>query len=130
MAITESWLSTEECNNRAVSHEGADHDHKLFHVAHPNRRGGGVAILIKNGLHVIKQKHTRKSFEQIELLVTAISILLRIVVIYRPPQSKQNYLTKSQFIDEFNEYLEGLAASSGRLLICCDFNINWLDLFY
>ena len=48
----------------------------------------------------------------------AISIHLRIVVIYRPPQSKQNYLTKSQFIDEFNEYLEGLAASSGRLLIC------------
>ena len=48
-------------------------------------------------------------------------------MIYRPPQSKQNYLTKSQFIDEFNEYLEGLAASSGRLLICGDFNINWLD---
>ena len=43
------------------------------------------------------------------------------------PQSKQNYFTKSQFIDEFNEYLEGLAASSGRLLICGDFNINWLD---
>ena len=35
----------------------------------------------------------------------------------------QNYLTKSQFIDEFDEYLEGLAASSGRLLICDDFNI-------
>ena len=128
VAITESWLSTEECNNRAVSRECADHDYELFHVPRPNRRGGGVALLIKNGLHVIKQKHsTRKSFEHIELLVTAISIHLRIVVIYRPPQSKQNHLTKSQFIDEFNEYLEGLAASSGRLLICGDFNINWLD---
>ena len=39
----------------------------------------------------------------------------------------QNYLTKSQFINEFNEYLEGLAVSSGRLLICGDFNINLLD---
>ena len=36
-------------------------------------------------------------------------------------------MTKFQFIDEFNEYLKGLAASSGRLLICGDFNINWLD---
>ena len=39
----------------------------------------------------------------------------------------QNYLTKSQFIDEFNEYLEGFEAFSGILLICGDFNINWLD---
>ena len=115
-------------SHRAVSRECADHDYELFHVPRPNRRGGDVALLIKNGLRVIKQKHsTRNSFEHIELLVTAISIHLRIVVIYRPPQSKQNYLTKSQFIDEFNEYLEGLAASSGRLLICGDFIINWLD---
>ena len=130
VAITESWLSTEECKNRVISRECGrilDDDCELFHVPRPNKRGGGVALLIKNGLHVIKQKHsTRNSFEHIELLVTAISIHLRIVVIYRPPQSKQNYLTQSQFIDEFNEYLEGLAASSGRLLICGDFNINWL----
>ena len=77
VAITESWLSTEECNNRAVSRECADHDYELFHVPRSNRRGGGVALLIKNGLHVIKQKHsTRNSFEHIELLVTAISIHL------------------------------------------------------
>ena len=123
VAITKSWLSTEECNNRAVSH-----DYEFFHVPRPNRRGGGVALLIKNGLQVIKQTHsTRNSFERIELLVTAISIHLRIVVIYRPPQSMQNYLTKSQIIDEFNKYLEGLASSSGRLLICGDFKVNWLD---
>ena len=116
MAITESWLSSEECNNRAVFPECADHDYELFHAPRPNRRGGGVALLVKNGLHVIKKTlSTRKSFEHIELLVTAISIHLRIVVI--------------KFIDEFNEYLEGLEASSARLLICVniDFNINWLD---
>ena len=36
-------------------------------------------------------------------------------------------MTKSQFIDEFSEYLEGMAASSGRLLICGDFNNDWFD---
>ena len=85
VSITKSWLSSEECNNRAVSHECADHDYKLFPVPSPNRRGGGVALLIKNGLHVIKQTHsTRKTLEHIELLVTTITIHLRIVVIYRP----------------------------------------------
>ena len=60
-------------------------------------------------------------------MVTAVLINLRIVVIYRPPQATLNKMTKSQFIDEFSEYLEALSASSGRLLICCDFNINWAD---
>ena len=66
----------------------------------------------------------RQSFEHVELLVTAMSIQLRIVVIYRPPQSTLNKMSKSQFIDEFSEYLEALSTSSGRLLICGDFNIN------
>ena len=38
-----------------------------------------------------------------------------------------NKFTKAQFIHEFSEFLEGLSTSSGRLLICGDFNINWLD---
>ena len=87
VAITESWLSTEECNNRAVSRECADHDYELFHVPRPNRRGGGVALLIKNGLHVIKQKHsTRKSFEHIELLVL-------VLVLVDTQQSSQRSIT-------------------------------------
>ena len=57
---TESWLSSEECNNRAVSHECADHDYELFHVPSPNRRGGGVALIVKNGFHVIKQTHSTR----------------------------------------------------------------------
>ena len=128
VAITESWLSSEDSNNRTVSQECAQYDYKLFHVPRPNRRGGGVALLIKRGLNVITQAHSiRQSFEHVELLVTAISIHLRIVVIYRPPQSTLNKMSKSQFIDDFSEYLEALSASSGRLLICGDFNINWAD---
>ena len=32
-----------------------------------------------------------------------------------------------QFIEEFSDYPETLSASSGRLIICGNFNINWLD---
>ena len=52
---------------------------------------------------------------------------MRVVVIYKPPISKLNKFTKSQFIHDFSEFLEGLSISSGRLLICGDFNIFWLD---
>ena len=111
VAITESWLSSDEGNNRTVSQECADYDYKLFHIPRSNRKGGGVALLIKNGLNVIKQVHSiRQSFEHVELLITAFSIHLRIVVIYRPPQSKHNSLTKSQFMEEFSDYLETLSA--------------------
>ena len=46
VAITESWLSSEDSNNCIVSQECAHYDYKLFHVPRSNRRGGGVALLI------------------------------------------------------------------------------------
>ena len=58
------------------------------------------------------------TFEYIELLMTSISI---------PPQSKINKNTKVQFIEEFGDFVEKLSACSGRLLLCGDFNINWMD---
>ena len=53
VAITELWLFSEDSNNRTVSQECAHYDYKLFNVPPPNRRGGGVALPIKNGLNVI-----------------------------------------------------------------------------
>ena len=32
-----------------------------------------------------------------------------------------------QFIEEFGDFVEKLSACSGRLLLCGDFNINWMD---
>ena len=67
VAITESWLSSEDSNNRIVSQECAHYDYKLFHVPCPHRRGGGVALIIKNGLTVITQAYSiRQSFEHVE----------------------------------------------------------------
>ena len=46
VAISESWLSSDEGNNRTVSRECAYHDYKLCHIPWPNRKSGGVAHLI------------------------------------------------------------------------------------
>ena len=64
-----------------------------------------------------------KSFESIELLITAISHTIRLVVNYRMPQSKANKLCKGTFITKFISYLEHLRSLSGTLLIADDFNI-------
>ena len=46
VTITESWLSSDNCT---VSQECADYDYKRCHIPRPNRKGGGVAFLIKMG---------------------------------------------------------------------------------
>ena len=119
VAIIESWLSSDDSINCVVTKECLEYGYKLFHAPRLHRREGGVALLIKDGINVIQQDHhPQRSFEYMELLITTISIHVHVVVIYRPPISKVNKFTKSQFIHDFSEFLEGLSTSSGRLLIC------------
>ena len=58
VAITESWLSSEDSNNRMVSEKCAHYYYKLFHVPRPKRSDGGVALHIKNRLNVMTQAHS------------------------------------------------------------------------
>ena len=46
IAMTESWLSSEDSNNRTDSQECVQYDYTcmLYHVPHPNQRGGSVAL--------------------------------------------------------------------------------------
>ena len=67
------------------------------------------------------------TFEHIELLITSVSIHIRLVVVCRPSQSNTNKNTKVQCIDEFGDFVEKLSACSGRLLLCGNSNINWMD---
>ena len=121
VALTETWLSPDNAKNANAVQECADYGYKLFHVPRPTRRGSGVGILVKDNISIVRNKI------HIELLITAISIHIRLVVVYRPPQSNINKNTKVQFIEELGDFVEKLSACSGRLLICGDFNINWMD---
>ena len=89
-----------------------------------------VGILVKDNISILRNKiphlaHT--TFEHIELLITSISIHIRLVVVSRPPQSNINKNTKVLFIEAFGDFVEKLSACSGRLLLCGDFNIDWMD---
>ena len=130
MALTETCLSPDLSKNTSVVQECADYGYKLFHIPRPTRRGDGVDILVKGNIYIVRNKihhlaHT--TFEHIERLITSISIHIRLVIVYRPPQSKINKNTKVQFIEEFGDCVEKLSACSGRLLLYGYFNINWMD---
>ena len=121
-------MSSNDSNNSVVFRECLDHSYKLSYTLHLDRRGGGVALLIKDGINVTQQDHhPQRSFECIELLITTVSIHVRVVVIYRPSTSKIKTFTQSQCRGDFSKFLKGLSTSSDRLLICDDLNINWLN---
>ena len=64
VAITESWLSSDDSINRVVFNECLEYGYKLFHAPRLHRRGGGVALLIKEGINVIQHyHHPQRSFE-------------------------------------------------------------------
>ena len=128
VALTETWLSPDVSKNASVVQECPDYGYKLFPIL--ALLGGGVSILVKDNISIVGNTiehlaHT--TFEHIKLLITSISIHIRLVVVYRPPQSDINKNTKVPFIKEFCDFVEKLSACNGRLLPCGDFNINWMD---
>ena len=69
-----------------------------------------------------KKSHSFKSFECLEVSLRSRSALLRTVVIYRPPESKNNEVTKSDFLVDFSALLALLIQLPGYLVIGGDFN--------
>ena len=122
-----TWLSPKNDLNSPCVAAIKKHGYKLIHRPRCSGRGGGVAVVVNKTLNCCRcPDFDAKSFESIELLITAISHTIRLVVIYMPP-SKANKLCKTTFITEFKSYLEHLRSLSGTLLIAGDFNINWID---
>ena len=85
--VTLTWLSPDNAKNASVVQECADYGYTLFHIPRPTRRGGGVGILVKDNISIVRNKihHlAHNTFEHIKHLITAISLHIRHVVVYRP----------------------------------------------
>ena len=78
MALTETWLSNEEINNRRVVMECLTHGYTLHHVLqNSGRTGVGVGILIndrENPVTRLELINNAVSLESIEIIITIISI--------------------------------------------------------
>ena len=69
------------------------------------------------------QTETFKSFEYLEVILSNVTVT-RIIIVYRPPQSKNNCVSNSLFFEEFPVLLEHLATASGKLIMLGDFNFH------
>ena len=128
VALTETWLSSEDSKNKHVIDECVAHGYSLHHSPRTSgRRGGGVGLLVSNAIKVtFKRIHVSPlitSFELMEAVLTISSVSLRLIVIYRMPPSKINGLKTGTFYEEFSEYLEKFSCASGKVIILGDFNI-------
>ena len=124
VALTETWLSAKEEENRATLSSLVPLGHSILHIPRPTR-GGGVGFIFKEKLNAkLENSHKYSSFECQSVLIDASSFTFRFVVIYRIPPNSKNKILKSQFIEELGDLLEATATLRGKLVLLGDFNVH------
>ena len=112
LIITETWLFTDDdAKMRGITPEG----YCMFSNPRDARRGGGVAIICKNGI-ICKMKERNDLFESFEFLqldVVIDSKRVSIFPIYRP---EPNVTSMNVFLNEFSDLLEETRLSSHYIL--------------
>ena len=82
--------------------ECSTHGFTLHHVPrNSSRTGGGVGVLINDRVKLVTRLepiNNAVSFESMEMIITIVSISIRLVVIYRMPPSTKNKLKRGTLI--------------------------------
>ena len=96
--------------------------YKLIDYPRTGRGGGGIRLLYKDSLRVTKVRNgEEESFEYCELLVQiSSSRKTRVVIVYRPPFSKNHRLPMGTFLRQFSSYMKSIILSNDHLLILGD----------
>jgi len=126
LALTETWLNGTDMDNRCFADiNNTLPNYTIHHVPRLNRKGGGVALIIRDGFSVVKNSLANiKSFEYQDVTLSYKNDSMRIVNIYRPPSNKINV---DCFLSEFSTLTEHLTITQCPLLISGDFNLHLDD---
>ena len=120
--LCEAWLGT-DYDETSIS-EFLPPGYKLLHQARINQRGGGVGIVYKGGLDVVKTDSSDGT-TLLEYLTCRVSLHKKQFILcsmYRSPSSKN-----SDFLNEWNTLLSDLVILPDELILCGDLNI-YLDV--
>ena len=119
VGVTETWLRPSD--TQGLMDEITPAGFQLHQVPRENKKGGGVAVLVRNDIDSVRcQIDRRETFEHITIqLSDRQSSQLLVHVIYRPPST-----SKSRFIEEFNSFMEAAALSPHENIILGDVNIQ------
>ena len=97
VGVTETWLRPSD--TQGLMDEITPAGFQLHQVPRENKKGGGVAVLVRNGIDSVHCQTDRRSSQ------------LLVHVIYRPPST-----SKSRFIEECNSFMEAAALSHMKIL--------------
>ena len=120
--LCETWLGT-DYDETSIS-EFLPPGYKLLHQARTNQRGGGVGIVYKGGLDVVKTDSSDGT-TLLEYLTCKVSLHKKQFILcsmYRSPSSKN-----SDFLNEWNTLLSDLVILPDELMLCGDLNL-YLDV--
>ena len=120
--ICETWLGT-DYDETSIS-EFLPPGYTLLHQARTNQRGGGVGIVYKGGLDVVKI-YSSDGTTLLEYLTCKVSLHKKqfiVCFIYRLPSS-----INSVFLNEWNTLLSDLVILPDELILCGDLNL-YLDV--
>jgi len=121
LAITETWLTPGKSSEVLNTICPAGYSHVSSSRSHGG--GGGIALIYKKNVSVKKIDclPSLNSFEYLDLRFRLSSVLLRLIIIYRPPSS-----STSDFINDFATLLESVVLVKEKLVLLGDFNF-WVD---
>ena len=87
--------------------------------------GGSTALLYNDHLSIKRNSSgEHQSFEFSDCTFHERDMRLRVVIIYRPPNSEYHPVSITTFLTEFSSFLESIVICSEPLIITGDFNIH------
>jgi hypothetical protein len=124
IALTETWLSPNNVDRYTVL------DYSVESLCRQNKRGGGVMLLIKNGLsYKVREDLSMSSkiieciFIEIEKHVFNSTQNILVGCIYRPPNTNLN-----TFNETFEKHLIKIKPKKYSLFLLGDYNVNLLNV--
>ena len=117
LCLTETWLGVDES---AVAVEIKEWKHQLVSVPRKGRKGGGVALILRDSIKFTRCHASTKSFECLEVFIKG-KAGVRLAVIYRTGSDH------SAFLLEFEDYLSSFVSKGGVPIVLGDFNVRYQD---
>ena len=125
-AITETWLNSKGNNISLAEILNTLKDFKVIQVPRENAKGGGVALFLWKAFTMTRTSRSNfTSFEHLDVSVSYGKFKICLVLIYRPPPSKNNKLTIPMCLEEFSQLAEILMEDcTFPLAVVGDFNFH------
>ena len=121
--FTETWLTSRDVTAKLeIVSPGYSFVH---HPCSNNRTGGGIDLLYKDTINVMKiDEGEKQSFEFSEWKIGTGSFRSRFIVLYRPPYSEKHPVTMGTFLAEFAAFIESIILAPEPLIVAGNFNIH------